>query len=765
MGRYPTLDIGQRAPRSLVPLFGSRSRHVILEPTEVLVHHGAHLIVGRVSGPEVGRHSAFDGRHEGQRTDAQSRVPLAEQRLPCREIAEEPIKVGVQFVVLWDLPFRLFDLSDHIDDVAQHAVQRGQRVLGRGGVHRDDAPGNAPSVPLIAAPQRPDSPKRSGPSSESRGTRRPTTHHHSYRQGTVESAPDRGRRQEGVRRRRTGRAGIVTLVPVSANQRRVADLLVRCLENEGVRCVFGIPGEENIYFTDALSRSSIRYVLVRHEQAASFMAEIYGRLTGRAGVCSATLGPGAINLLLGTADANANSTPVVAFSAQVGLNRIYKESHQGVDLVSMFSPVTKWAELVLTPGAVPEMVRKAFKLAQTERPGAVYLGVPEDIEDAPAPAGLVPLRVNVPRPDEPSPSQIERAAAVLDGCHRPVVLAGHGAARSGAADALRRFSELLGLPVATTFHGKGVFPDDHPHSLGAVGFMSHDYVNFGFDEADVIVSVGYELQEFDPVRINPRGDKRILHLSRFPAEVDAHYDVEVGIQADIGRTLDALGAATNRRFEQGTSGARIRQLLVDELAAGATDDSFPLKPQRIVADTRATLARSDIVLADTGAVKMWMARLYPTYEPNTCLISNGLSTMAFALPGAIGARLAAPDRRALAAVGDGAFLMSSQEIETALRERVPLTVLIWQDDAYGLIRWKMDLQLGHNTAVGFSNPDFVRYAESFGAEGYQVRAAGDLLPALTEALSGDGVSVIACPVDYAENLRLTDALGALSGPF
>ena len=552
---------------------------------------------------------------------------------------------------------------------------------------------------------------------------------------------------------------------VATDQRRVADLLVRCLENEGVTCVFGIPGEENIYFTDALSRSSIRYVLVRHEQAASFMAEIYGRLTGRAGVCSATLGPGAINLLLGTADANANSTPVVAFSAQVGLNRIYKESHQGVDLVSMFSPVTKWADLVLTPGAVPEMVRKAFKLAQTERPGAVYLGVPEDIEDAPVPAELAPLRVNVPRPDEPSPSQIERAAAVLNGSRRPIVLAGHGAARSGAADALRRFSELLGLPVATTFHGKGVFPDDHPHSLGAVGFMSHDYVNFGFDEADVIVSVGYELQEFDPVRINPRGDKRILHLSRFPAEVDAHYDVEVGIQADIGRTLDALAAATNRRFEQGTSDARIRQLLADELAAGATDDSFPLKPQRIVADTRAALSRSDIVLADTGAVKMWMARLYPTYEPNTCLISNGLSTMAFALPGAIGARLAAPGRRVLAAVGDGAFLMNSQEIETALRERIPLTVLNWQDDAYGLIRWKMDLQLGHNMAVGFSNPDFVRYAESFGAEGYQVRTAGDLLPALTEALASDGVSVIACPVDYAENLRLTDALGALSGPF
>jgi acetolactate synthase-1/2/3 large subunit len=552
---------------------------------------------------------------------------------------------------------------------------------------------------------------------------------------------------------------------VTSDGRRAADLLVDCLVNEGVEFVFGIPGEENIYLTDALSRSSIRYVLVRHEQAASFMAEIYGRLTGKAGVCSATLGPGAINLLLGTADANTNSTPLVALSAQVGLNRIYKESHQSVDLVSMFSPVTKWSDLVLTPGAVPEMVRKAFKLAQTERPGAVYLGVPEDIEEAAVTEELVPLDVNVPRPDEPSPSQIERAAAVLNASNQPIVLAGHGAARSGAADALRHFSEQLGLPVATTFHGKGVFPDDHPHSLGAVGFMSHDYVNFGFDDADVIVSVGYELQEFDPVRINPGGDKQVIHLSRVPAEVDVHYDVEVGIQAEIGRTLDALAAATTRRFEQGTRGEKIRRLLADELARGAADDSFPLKPQRMVADTRAALGRSDIVLADTGAVKMWMARLYPTYEPNTCLISNGLSTMAFALPGAIGAKLAKPGCKVLAAVGDGAFLMNSQEIETALRERIPLTVLIWQDDAYGLIGWKMDMQLGHNVEVGFSNPDFVAYAESFGARGYQVRAASDLLPMLTEALAADTVSVIACPVDYSENLQLTETLGELSGPF
>jgi acetolactate synthase-1/2/3 large subunit len=549
------------------------------------------------------------------------------------------------------------------------------------------------------------------------------------------------------------------------SSRTAAELLVRCLEHEGVVFVFGIPGEENIHLTDAIARSSIRYVLVRHEQAAAFMAEIYGRLTGKAGVCSSTLGPGAINLLLGVADATTNSTPLVALSAQVGLNRIYKESHQSVDLVSMFEPVTKWASMVITPEAIPEMVRKAFKLAQTERPGAVYLAVPEDVESAPANPGLAPLDLNVPRPDEPAPSQIRRAAEVLDSAARPIVLAGHGAARAGASEALERFSTTIGLPVATTFHGKGVFPDDHPNALGAVGFMQHDYVNFGFDQADVVVCVGYELQEFDPVRINPAQDKRIIHLSRFPAEVDAHYDVEVGVQADLPRTLDALAAATSRRFNPADTGKKIRDLLTTELEQGARDNGFPLKPSRVVADTRAAMRRGDIVLADTGAVKMWMARLYPTYEPNTCLISNGLSTMAFALPGAIGAKLAYPDRRVLAAVGDGAFLMNSQELETAMREHIPMTVLIWQDDSYGLIKWKMQMEIGRAVSIDFSNPDFVAYAESFGARGYQIRSADELLPALTESLASDGVSVIACPVDYDENLRLTASLGELTGPF
>jgi len=546
-----------------------------------------------------------------------------------------------------------------------------------------------------------------------------------------------------------------------------AALIVSCLENEGVTHVFGIPGEENIRLVDAISRSSIRYVLARHEQGASFMAEVYGRLTGRAGVCSATLGPGAINLLLGTADATTNSTPLVALSAQVGMNRSFKESHQGVDLVPMFAPAVKWSALVATPGAVPEMIRKAFKLAQTERPGAVYLAIPEDVEAAPAPEAA-PLPVNVPRPDEPSPGQVERAAALLRTARAPIALAGHGAARAGAGPALRRFAEALGIPVATTFHGKGVFPDDHPLALGAVGFMRHDYVNFGFDRADLIIAVGYELQEFDPARINPRGDTRIIHLHRFPAEVDAHYDVAVGLHSDIGRSLDALAEAVGPRAAGDASpgaaapgGRGIRALLAAELARGQRDDRYPLAPARIVADTRAALRREDVVLVDTGALKMWMARLYPTYEPNTCLFSNGLSTMAWTVPGAIGAKIARPDRRVLVATGDGAFLMNSQEIETALRLGLAFVILIWVDDAYGLISWKMDLEIGRNVDTTFGNPDFVGYAESFGATGYRITSAADLLPTLRTALATETVSVIACPVDYSANLELIESLGDL----
>jgi acetolactate synthase-1/2/3 large subunit len=542
---------------------------------------------------------------------------------------------------------------------------------------------------------------------------------------------------------------------------KAAELMVKCLENEGVSVVFGLPGEENIRFVQALASSNIRYVLTRHEQAASFMAEMYGRVTGRAAVVSATLGPGAINMQLGVADATTNSTPMVAISAQVGQDRQFKESHQYVDLVSMFAPITRWAAGIPTVHAIPEMFRKAFKISEAERPAAVYLAVPEHIDADDADYELTPLPRNVVRAEAPAFRQVARAVDILREATRPVVLAGHGAARGDATAALVRFSEEFGIPVANTFHGKGVMPDDHLNSIGTLGFMRHDYVNFGFDNADVVIAVGYELQEFDPVRINPKSDKKIIHIHRFPAEVDMHYPVDVGIIGDISASLDALREALGEHRFHADPEIPGSGLLAEEFARGQQDSRYPLAPQRVVADTRAALGRSDVVLVDTGATKMWMARLYPTFECNTCLVSNGLSTMSFALPGALGVKLARPESKVLAVVGDGAFMMSSQEIETAVRERIPLVVLIWEDGGYGLIEWKMDLELGEHHYVRFSNPDIVTYAESFGAKGYQIKSADELLPTLKAALDDDGVSLINCPVDYSENLRLTDRLGEL----
>ena len=547
------------------------------------------------------------------------------------------------------------------------------------------------------------------------------------------------------------------------DQQNVAQFLVSCLRAEGVKYVFGIPGEENIKFVRAVAASGdIRFILARHEQGASFMADIYGRLTGKAGVCTATLGPGAINLLLGAADAQTNSSPLVAISAQVGLKRIYKESHQIVDLVGMFKPVTKWTDTVLTPQAVPEMVRNAFQVAQEERPGATYLAIPEDVEAAPMPPAT-PLKASPCAKAIPSPAAVAEAAALLRCARKPVIMAGHGVARTGNAAVLAAFAERYNIPVATTFMGKGVISDRSPQSLGVIGFMRHDYENCAFDQADVILSIGYELQEFTPMRINPRSDKRIIHINTFMPDVDAHYNPEVSIMADVGLALAALAKALGAEpLLSAGRGARIRELVEAELAKGRQSDAFPLKPQRIVSDIRAAMGDEDIVLADTGAIKMWMARLYPTYAPLTCIVSNGLSTMAFSLPGAIGAHLAHPDRKVLAVMGDGSFLMNSQEMETAVRENIPLKILVWVDDSYGLIKWKMDMESGSHDCVDFGNPDFVAYAESFGAKGYRIENAAELLPTLQKALNEPGVSLVACPVDYSENMALINSLGELT---
>jgi acetolactate synthase-1/2/3 large subunit len=541
-----------------------------------------------------------------------------------------------------------------------------------------------------------------------------------------------------------------------------AELLVRCLENEGLEHMFGVPGEENLALLDALLDSKIHFLQTRHEQGAAFMANVQGRLTGKASVCLATLGPGATNLLTGVADANMDRAPLVAITAQAGTERFHKESHQYLDLISLFRPAVKWNAQLVRPEVVPEAVRKAFKVAQTEKPGATHLDLPEDVADAEAPPGLEPLVPQQPFPTEPLDQQIERAAKIISEARDPIVLAGNGVARGRASEALRHFAETLGIPVVETFMGKGSLPDAHPLCLGSVGLQEHDYISCGLDRADVIICVGYDLVEYAPTRWNPRRDKRIVHIDPSPAEVDAAYQVAVGVQGGIAASLMRIAERASARGDSGTirGAGALREIIQNEFRAEAEGDSFPLKPQQVVRAMREVLGDNDILISDVGAHKLWIARMYACAGPNTCIISNGFASMGIALPGAIGAKLLYPDRRVLAACGDGGFLMNVQELETAVRAGIPFVCVIFEDSAYGVIKWNQLKRYGRPAFVDFGNPDFAALAESFGCRGYKITAAQELVPILQEAFRQRVPAVVACPVDYGENLRLTEKLGA-----
>ena len=540
-----------------------------------------------------------------------------------------------------------------------------------------------------------------------------------------------------------------------------AQLLVKCLENEGVEFIFGIPGEENLHLMDALLDSSIRFITCRHEQGAAFMADVYGRVTGKAGVCLATLGPGATNLITGVADANMDHAPVVAIAGQAATTRLHKESHQVLDLEQLFQPVSKYSSRILTPAVITEVVRKAFKVAQTEKKGACFIEFPEniaalEIEDKPLPARL-------PYPPEPAPDRLAAAAELISRAGAPIILAGHGVVRAGAAEALTAFAETLHIPVATTFMAKGVIPFSHPLALGSAGLQANDYVNCGFSRADLIICVGYDLVEYHPHLWHPTCDRQIIHLDSTPAEVDRCYSIEVGIIGDLSHALAQLAAMSAPR-PGGELMRPLRDALLAEMEQHADDESHPVKPQKIIHDLRRVLGPEDIVISDVGAHKMWLARMFPCEHPNTCLISNGFASMGIAVPGAVAAALARPERAVVAVTGDAGFLMNSQELETALRLQCSFVVLVWSDERYGLIEWKQMNAFGRPSHVSFTNPDFRKYAEAFGARGRKVERAADLAPLLKESLAAPTVTVIDCPVDYRENLRLTEKLGRMVCP-
>jgi acetolactate synthase-1/2/3 large subunit len=408
---------------------------------------------------------------------------------------------------------------------------------------------------------------------------------------------------------------------------------------------------------------------------------------------------------------------------------------------------------------IPEAIRKAFKVAQTEKPGATHVEVPEDVadEEIGAASTSAPLFVQAPVMPEPSPAQLARANRAIAGAHRPVILAGNGVIRGRAHEAVRAFARRLHIPVVHTFMAKGALSDRDPLSLYTIGLQAHDYTSVVMEQADVVIALGYDFVEYAPCFWNARRDKRIVHVDVSPAEVDEHYIVEVGVLGDLRLSLEQLGAGLTPFAAHWAE--RARQTVVDGFDAElAGPPSWPMRPQHLIRELRAALAADDLVICDVGAHKLWMARMFPCEVPNSCIISNGFAAMGMAVPGAIAAKLLSPDRRVLAVTGDGGFLMNSQELETAVRLGLPLVILVWRDDGYGVIRWKQLLRFGRISSVDFGNPDLVSYASSFGALGYRVTEPSELQPILTEALSCGRPAVIDCAVDYSENLRLSERL-------
>ncbi|MCR5253697.1 MAG: acetolactate synthase large subunit [Treponema sp.] len=541
-----------------------------------------------------------------------------------------------------------------------------------------------------------------------------------------------------------------------------AEVLVTCLENEGVTYIFGIPGEENLELIKALEKSSIRFITVRHEQGAAFMADVYGRLTGKAGVCLSTLGPGATNLVTGVADANSDGAPLVAITGQVGTDRMHITSHQYLDLVGMFTPITKRSKQIVRPDTVNEIIRLAFKYAESEKPGACYVDLPCNIAamEVPEGAGRIPIKHHKINQVLPSKDCIRAAATLIEKAKNPVILAGHSAVRNNASDALRDFSSKLRIPVINTMMAKGIVPYTSEYSLRTIGIPQRDYQDIAIEQADLVIAVGYDIVEFAPSRWNGKVKHKIIHIDANENHINKLYQPDEEVIGDISYALHEIESYCKPKAKPEWA-FKIREQIVEEEESYTNDSCFPMKPQKILSDIRSVMSENDILISDVGAHKMWIARHYHCYYPNTCIISNGFATMGIAVPGALAAKLVCPERKILAVSGDGGFMMNSQELETALRYKIPFVTLIFNDAHYGLIKWKQEERYGASSCVDFSNPDFVKMAESMHLKGYRITKAEDLVPVLKEAFAQNVPAIIDCPVDYSENLKLSEMLKSL----
>ena len=533
---------------------------------------------------------------------------------------------------------------------------------------------------------------------------------------------------------------------------KTSDLFVKALEQEGVEYVFGIPGEENLDLLDSLSRSPIKLVLTRHEQGAGFMAATYGRLTGRAGVCLSTLGPGATNLVTPAAYAQLGGMPMLMVTGQKPVKTSKQGQFQIVDIVDMMRPLTKYTKQLASGANVPSRVREAIRLAQEEKPGATHLELPEDIaaEEADEPPIAASL-VRRPTAEEKSlRAAVERIAAAQS----PLLLVGAGANRKMTCNMLRQFVAKFQIPFVTTQMGKGVIDERDPLFLGNTALSAGDFVHRAVEAADLIINVGHDVVEKPPFFMRPDG-VQVIHVNFSSATVDPVYFPQVEVIGDIAHSiwqfLERLETQPHWDF---TRFKTVKVAAEENIARGADDDRFPIYPQRLVADVREAIKGRGIIALDNGVYKIWFARNYKATSPNTVLLDNALATMGAGLPSAMAAKLVHPDQQVMAICGDGGFMMNSQELETAVRLKLDVVVLILRDDAYGMIKWKQaNMQLA-DFGLDFGNPDFVKYAESYGAQGYRVSTAKDLLPTLTKCLAAPGVHLVEAPVDYSENDRI-----------
>ncbi len=539
-------------------------------------------------------------------------------------------------------------------------------------------------------------------------------------------------------------------------ERKASDVFVECLEAEGVQYVFGIPGEETLDLSESLADSSIQFIPVRHEQGGAYMADAIGRLTGRAGVCLGTLGPGATNLVTAVADAFLDRAPLVALTGQSDLERMHKESHQYIDLIGILRPIVKWNARVSSPEIVPEVVRKAFKVAESEKPGATHLELPEDVMAEPLNAK--PLARHDPVQPEPGGRELQRAAEIIASAENPVALVGNGAIRAHAGRALRYFVGSTGISAAETFMAKGLLDYEDPHALGTVGLQSRDYAMAGFEDADVVIAIGYDLVEHAPEHWNPRADKRIVVIDSVAAEIDEFFVPEVELIGDIAHVLSRL-APSCRRGHETTGSTRLREVVLGALADARTDDTFPMRPPRVLWDIRDVLGRDDLLISDVGLHKLWIGRMFPAHEPGTVLIANGLAGMGFALPTAIGAKLVNPARNVVTVSGDGGFLMNCQELETAMRLGTAVVNVVWENRQYGSILWKQEKKFGRHFGIDFGNPDFVKLAEAFGMPAWRCASAAEFSQRLAAALALDVPSLIVVPIDYSLDVAISEELG------